>query len=564
LSGFSALTSDELFSHALRVHTEEGIVRAKLLYKALLALLPDHSDALHLLGVVEYQSEQPHVAARNIQRALACDRKIAVYHSNLSLAYLDLGQVQAAFWATVRAIVLDPGHADVVINHGVACREVQIIDRAERFGQRGVWLNPLSSAAQSSFGLTLLVADRHFEAMGYLKIALIMAPADPNTLHTFGLTSTVLGRANAEYFLSLALRLRPRHRTFLIGYSAVHKFTVDDEWFAALHESEAELDHMNEVIQTQLYFTFAKAYEDVGDRQRAFDYQILGNALKRRQITYDERVPLTMFRRIPDMFTPALISEKSGLGDPDSTPIFIVGLPRSGTSLVEQILASHADVHGGGEIEVFPFMIDRMDQPGVCTFPDPVPDVTAEILVAMGRDYVAAIRKRAPTVSHITDKLPGNLPFAGMIHLALPNARIIQVRRDPIDACLSCFSKLFSTELNFTYDLGELGRFARGYQNLMDHWERVLPADRLLSLNYEDLVADQEHQTRRLLEFCQLPWDDACLSFYKTSRAVRTASVSQVRRPIYKESVGRWRPALRQLAPLLDALRGAGRAGDPT
>ena len=273
-----------------------------------------------------------------------------------------------------------------------------------------------------------------------------------------------------------------------------------------------------------------------------------------------------LFDQIEAAFTPELIAEKSGGGDPSSMPIFVIGMPRSGTTLVEQIIASHPQVHGAGELKTFNDVVLTVHGPDGKTipYPDFVPALAAGPLKQIGSRYLALVRdlvsrsdgekKDAP---YVTDKMPSNYYFAGLIHLALPNAKIIHTMRDPVDTCISCFSKLFAGEQNHTYDLGELGRYYKRYQQLMAHWRRVLPPGRIFDVRYEDVVADVEGEARRIIAHCGLPWDDRCLAFHETRRPIRTASATQVRQPIYKSAVGRWRVYEQQLGPLLIALDGA-------
>jgi Sulfotransferase family len=192
-------------------------------------------------------------------------------------------------------------------------------------------------------------------------------------------------------------------------------------------------------------------------------------------------------------------------------------------------------------------------------YPEFVPSLDPAALKAIGARYVALVRELAAKAGHagerVTDKMPSNYYFVGLIHLALPNARIIHTMRDPVDTCISCFSKLFTAEQNHTYDLGELGRYYRRYERLMAHWRRVLPKDGMLDVRYEDVVADLDGQARRIIDHCGLPWDDCCLSFHQTDRPVRTASATQVRQPIYSSAVGRWKVYEEYLGPLLKELR---------
>jgi LPS sulfotransferase NodH len=299
-----------------------------------------------------------------------------------------------------------------------------------------------------------------------------------------------------------------------------------------------------------------RAFSDLGEHERSFRHLRDGNALKREQLAYDEKQMLGLFEHIRTTFTPELMQEKKGCGDPSEAPVFVVGMPRSGTTLLEQILASHSKVYGAGEIEAFYQAIVKLGYPngGAVAFPDMVPALSPEALRELGSSYVSMIRAAAPDAERIVNKLPLNFKYVGLIHLALPNARIIHIRRDPIDTCFSCFSLLFSGDQSFTYDQVELARYYRGYAALMEHWRSVLPEGVMIEVQYEDLIADVQGQTGAILAHCGLPWEDACLAFHQTERSVTTASSVQVREPVYRTSVGRWRIYANHLQPLIEAL----------
>jgi hypothetical protein len=287
---------------------------------------------------------------------------------------------------------------------------------------------------------------------------------------------------------------------------------------------------------------------------------LAGNALKRSQIDYDEVAMLSEIDRTQQVFTSEFIRASAGAGAPSPKPVFIIGMPRSGTTLVEQILASHPDVRGAGELTLFERAMGevRLAMPEAPAYPEMALQMSGKHFRELGERYLAGIAQLAPAASHVTDKMPTNFLFAGLIHLALPHATIIHTVRDPVDTCISCFSRLF-TEVNFqTYDLAELGRYYRHYQALMAHWHSVLPAGRILEVNYEDTVTDLEGAARRILGHCGLPWDPRCLDFHLTERVVRTASATQVRQPIYRSSVGRWRAYEPLLGPLLAELSRSG------
>jgi hypothetical protein len=293
------------------------------------------------------------------------------------------------------------------------------------------------------------------------------------------------------------------------------------------------------------------------DHERSFHHMREGNALKRQSTPYDEAGKLARFERTCALFDAAFMRERAGQGDPSSRPIFIFGMPRSGTTLIEQILASHPEVRGGGETDLFANALASLDagEGKAFVFPDDAALLSGERLRRLGADYVGGLRLTAAEVERIADKTIDNFRFAGLIHLALPNASLIHARRDPMDTCVSCFSNLFGGYHPYAYDLGELGRYYQGYDALMRHWRDMLPVSVMLDVQYEDVVDDLEGQARLIVAHCGLEWDPRCLDFHLTERLVRTASATQVRQPIYRGSVQRWRAYEPLLDPLLQELR---------
>ena len=340
-----------------------------------------------------------------------------------------------------------------------------------------------------------------------------------------------------------AVELGPRsgryYHQLLYGWRVV----AGDRHLAAAEKLAEDMASLPMGDQKELHFALGKAYADLDQRERSFRHFLDGNALERQGSVYDEAETLGFLDRIRTVFTAELMDSKQGLGHRSMVPIFIVGMPRSGTTLVEQILASHPKVFGAGELTEFAKAVTSIGmRNGALSFPEVVPALSAEQLRQLGTSYLDAVEPAAPGAERITDKLPGNFSFVGLIHLALPSARIIHLRRDPVDTCLSCFSQLFVGDLPYCYDLGELGRYYRAYQTLMEHWRQVLPEGVMLEIRYEEVVADVERQARRIIAYCGLEWDDACIAFYKTQRLIRTSSATQVRQPIYRTSVGRWKP----------------------
>jgi hypothetical protein len=319
----------------------------------------------------------------------------------------------------------------------------------------------------------------------------------------------------------------------------------------AARRSESPMPYKKAIF---LHFALGKGFDDVGDYDRAFPHFIEGCKLKRATFEYDAEQMTQHFSDIMRIFNQATMERLRGGGDPSRLPFFVLGMPRSGTTLTEQIIASHPDVHGAGELLDL-MTIAQRDVAGMgAVFPNNIPALDQAGLGAWGADYVAGLHRRAPDAGRITDKMPANFLAIGLIHMMLPNAKIIHVNRNPVDTCLSCFMQLFSSRQEQIYDLAELGRYYVDYARLMGHWRSVLPAGAFLDVQYEDIVADQETQARRMIAFCGLDWNDACIDFHKSKRSIRTASVTQVRQPIYKSSVERWRPYEKFLGPLLDAL----------
>lgn len=290
-----------------------------------------------------------------------------------------------------------------------------------------------------------------------------------------------------------------------------------------------------------LQSALAKAYEDIGEPDKAFACLNSCNSLRRETISYAMAYRDLDVKQTIATFTPARLSRCSG-GCESELPVFIVGMPRSGSSLVEPILASHPQIHYASE---------HRDMSRIAATLGSIADADTNDLEALGQTYIDTIRH--DDAARVIDKAPSNFERLGLIHLMLPKARIIHCHRDPMYTCLSCFKTLFQESSGYSYDLTELGHYYQAYELLMDHWRTALPGA-ILDVRYEDVVQDVETMARRLVNFCVLPWDDACLSFHETERPVHTASVAPVRKPIYKSSLGRWRRYERHLGDLVEAL----------
>ncbi|MEO8459943.1 MAG: sulfotransferase, partial [Dokdonella sp.] len=331
--------------------------------------------------------------------------------------------------------------------------------------------------------------------------------------------------------------------------------------------SDAELDMMQRALERddldsehRLHFEFAlaKALEDRADYAPAFNHYASGNALRLRTIPYDADDTTARLHRVRDLYTVEFFSERAGSGSDSRAPIFIVGLPRSGSTLIEQILSSHSAVEGTMELpEIISITralrgASAIGRPGA--YHDALARLDAGELRELGDRYLARTQiHRKLGREFFIDKMPNNFAHIGLIHLALPNAKIIDARRHPLACCMSCYKQHFARGQNFSYGLDDLGRYYRDYVELMQHFDTVLP-NRIHRVHYEQMVADTEKEVRRLLDYCDLPFEDDCLRFFENDRPVRTASSEQVRQPIYQSGVDHWQHYEPWLEPLKAAL----------
>jgi tetratricopeptide (TPR) repeat protein len=374
---------------------------------------------------------------------------------------------------------------------------------------------------------------------------------DAASLASRGLELRLMGDIDAavEAFTQ-ALAIEPKEVRLYSLLFRSKKAVVGDPQLAALFDLANCIESLPREDQIYLHFTLGKVFADLQQYDRSFKHLLEGNALKRREINYNERAMLNGFDRIREVFTPRIMQD-SKYGNPSTKPVFILGMPRSGSTLVEQILASHSQVFAAGEINAFSraaLASGLLD----AEFPENARTLSAGRISEIGTRYIFEIDKISQTAKCVINKMPSNFRLAGLICLSLPNVRIIHTRRDPVDTCISCFSTLFEHRNLFSYDLGELGRYYRAYEKMMEHWQTVLPDGTMIEVKYEELVADFETQARRLVSHCGLQWQDSCLNFYKTRRLVRTEL--GVHQPLYSTSVGRGNSYAGKLQPLLDGL----------
>jgi tetratricopeptide (TPR) repeat protein len=526
-------------------------------FRRALDLKPDYPDAHNNMGTALRKQGRLNEAVACYRQALVLKPDFAEAQNNLGNALKDQGKLDEAVTCYRQALVLKPDYPEAHNNLGAALMAQGKLDEAVTCYRQALVLKPDYPEAHNNLGAALMAQGKRDEAVACYRQALVLRPVFAEAHNNMGNVLRSLGRLNeARDYFGKAIRLAPKNPVFYFSLAASKQFAAGDPHLAAMQELAQDIGRLNAEQQIYLHFGLGKALADVKQHEQAFHYLLQGNALKRQQIAYDEAATLEFFQRIQTVFTPELMRSKQGPGNPSTVPVFILGMPRSGTTLVEQILASHPKIFGAGERDDFKKAVIRLSDRKRVSFPELVSTVSDEDLRQLGTSYLDVIRATAPEALRITDKMLLNFHYIGLIHLALPHARIIHTRRDPIDTCLSCFSTLFTANQPFSYDLAELGRYYRAYEALMQHWRNVLPNGVMLEVQYEQVVDDLEGQARRLVAHCGLDWDDACLAFHKTQRPVWTASVTQVRQPIYKSAVGRWRVYERFLGPLTKALAG--------
>ncbi len=514
---------------------------------------PDFAEAHNALGIALRLCDRHEEALAEYAKALAIKPDYAEVETNIGLALQAQGRAAEAIGHYQRALALKPDYAEAESNLGAALRELYRFEEAAAHYHRAVALRPDAAGACSNLGAALQLIGRHDEALARFDQALAMTPGLAEAHHGRGTALRTLGRLDeARGELEQAIALAPRKAEFYRSLAEMKRFTRDEPHLAAAEALARETAALSPQERIHLCFALGKIYDDLGEHERAFAHLVEANALKRECTLYNETAVLGQLDRTRELFSTEVMRERAGQGEPSPLPVFIIGMPRSGTTLVEQVLASHPNIHGGGELSDFANSVAALGSPAGVP-----PDIGGEELRRIGGRYLERLAALAPSALRITDKMPANFRFAGLIHLALPNARLVHVSRDPVDTCLSCFSILFGGDQPFTYDLAELGRYYHAYRQLMAHWRTVLPPGVMLEVRYEALVGDFEREAQRLVAHCGLEWNEACLDFHKTQRPVHTASSVQVRQPLYQSSVRRWRPPPDQLAPLLQGLTGA-------
>lgn len=498
---------------------------------------------------------------RSAEAATAAAELVAAHPESVeayalaSLAEQQLGRFERMLAHAEHALSLAPGDFG---------RECRVLECRLYCGQAGVVLDRLRELEDAAGGDATRLAriaeyythcTRHADALRCYRRALESRPSDPGILFSLSASLIATGElGEAEATLTHVIELDPHDYDAYRNRATLRRWTCEDnhidEMRLLLHEG------VNRPAgEAQLCYALAKEYEDLGDDERAFDYLKRGADRRRGLMAYRVESDLDAIGKIIDVFDAALVGRTSpGCDEPG--PVFVIGLPRSGTTLVDRILSSHPAVASLGEINDLAYALMASVAGGGRKL-DLIERSAAVDFRALGERYVAATRAYRVDAPYLIDKTPLNYLYVGLIRLAMPAARIVHVERNPMDSCYGMYRTLFRAGYPFSYDFDDLARYYAAYRALMDHWRAVFDAP-FLGVRYEALVDDQEGESRRIVDYCGLDWDPACLEFHNNRAPVATASSAQVRRPVYRDALGRWRRYERQLEPLREKLEAAG------
>jgi tetratricopeptide (TPR) repeat protein len=495
--------------------------RSEAIFRAILQADASHVAALCGLASLSLDADVPDDAERLLRHALRQSEHLPLAWRGLGPALIAVGRLVEADAAARHAAKIEPDNPQTWLTiAAVATRLMQQEEALEAY-ERAARLQPHEVRLRTTIGHVHKTLGRRAESEAAYRAALAMDP---------GL---------AEAWWSLA---------------DLKNYDFSDAEVAAMR-SQLASDERGRTNEAQLHFALGKALEQRREHAAAFAHYAQGNALRRLDAPFDSERFESRCQRIRAFFDAAFFAGRAEAGDPSRAPIFIVGLPRSGSTLVEQILASHSQVEGTMELPNILIITRELDAmaPAQDGYPEALREVSAAHLTALGARYIAQTAPLRHGRERFTDKLPNNFSHVGLIHAILPKATVIDARRHPMDACFSTFKQYFAVGQTFSYNLEDLGRYYRCYLSLMDHWDAVLPG-KVLHLQYEELVRDPQTNIRRLLEHCGLPFEAACVAFHETRRPVRTASAEQVRQPLYTSAVGHWRNFESELEPLRRAL----------
>ena len=511
----AALAKAEQAQREGRLEEAEKILREQL------AGDPDNSKALRMLGMIALDANRFKAARRMLERAVELAPGSVLGWSDLANFHLKQDRYDEALKSVQRAVDLDPKMV-----HSYVMR-----------------------------GNILTKAQRHEESLVAYGEALEISPLNAGALSGMAHVLKTIGRQeeSVEAYRK-CIRAHPHFGEAYWSLANLKTFEFDDEEVQVMEKMIGQKKLADEP-KVNFYLSLGKHFENEKDYDRAFENYRHGNDLRRQHEIYDPVQTQVIHDRLIKVFNHEFFEARAGSGDPAPDPILVVGLPRSGSTLIEQILASHSRVEGTMELPDLSRTIGELNKhgKGKVEYPEAALSLSLEDTRALGKTYLDSTMRYRTGKPYFIDKMPNNFSSIGFLQLILPNAKVINAQRHPLDSCLGCYKQLFFKGQSWTYDQFEIGQYYLQYRRIMDHWREVLPG-KVLDIQYEQMVVDQEAQTRRILEHCGLPWEDQCMRFYETVRAVNTASSEQVRQPIYTKSVNFWRNYESKLGELIEIL----------
>ena len=517
-----------------------------------LELNPEYGPAWSNLGTLMQHLDRLDESATCFKHALHINPQDTITHNNLGTTLREQGKLPEAMECYRTAIRLKPRHAQAHNNLGTLLHEQCNTREAIESYRKALKAEPRFAQAHYNLGISLQSDGAHDQALYHYEKAIQIEPGMIDAIASIARLQEKEGRfEDAHKYLKPHLEKTPPPVPILLAYAILSRRISCQQHAAALLEQAIALPNPSPIQRQEMEYALGDLYDDLGQYDQGFSHYQTANSLRPNPFNS------AAYKAYIDSITTTV--NRTTLKKPDTAknsterPIFIVGMPRSGTSLIEQILASHPAVHGAGELPFISNLVNELQRQTGTPYPQFMTDITADQIHDMGQKYLKLLQGISKSARFITDKLPHNFLFIGLIHAALPDAKIIHCTRDPMDTCLSIYFHNFNSNHPYSNDLASLGQYYRGYEALMEHWRGLL-GGQLWEVRYEDLIQRQEDSTRALLAHCGLEWSDDCLEFHKTKRIVNTPSYDQVRKPIYRSSLERWRNYEAHLTPLKQSL----------